>query len=73
MSTIYEIAKKAGVSPTTVSKVINNYPDVSEKTRSKIKKILDDENFYPNSQAQTLITKKTWTLGIVYYLSLIHI
>lgn len=67
MSTIYEIAKKAGVSPTTVSKVINNYPDVSEKTRSKIKKILDDENFYPNSQAQTLITKKTWTLGIVYY------
>lgn len=67
MSTIYEIAKKAGVSPTTVSKVINNYPDVSEKTRSKIKKILNDENFYPNSQAQTLITKKTWTLGIVYY------
>lgn len=67
MSTIYEIAKKAGVSPTTVSKVINNYPDVSDKTRSKIKKILDDENFYPNSQAQTLITKKTWTLGIVYY------
>ena len=67
MSTIYEIAKKAGVSPTTVSKVINNYPDVSDKTRNKIKKILDDENFYPNSQAQTLITKKTWTLGIVYY------
>ena len=58
MSTIYEIAKKAGVSPTTVSKVINNYPDVSDKTRSKIKKILNDENFYPNSHAQTLITKK---------------
>lgn len=67
MSTIYEIAKKAGVSPTTVSKVINNYSDVSDKTRNKIKKILEEENFYPNSQAQTLITKKTWTLGIVYY------
>lgn len=67
MSTIYEIAKKAGVSPTTVSKVINNYPDVSEKTRSKIRNILNEENFYPNSQAQTLITKKTWTLGVVYY------
>lgn len=67
MSTIYEIAKKAGVSPTTVSKVINDYPDVSEKTRIKIKNILEEEKFYPNSQAQTLITKKTWTLGVVYY------
>lgn len=67
MSTIYEIAKIAGVSPTTVSKVINNYPDVSDKTRAKIKKILDEENFLPNSQAQFLSTKKTWTLGIVYF------
>jgi LacI family transcriptional regulator len=67
MSTIYEIAKLAGVSPTTVSKVINNYPDVSDKTRAKIKKILDEENFLPNSQAQFLSTKRTWTLGIVYF------
>ena len=67
MSTIYEIAKIAGVSPTTVSKVINNYPDVSDKTRAKIKKILEEENFLPNSQAQFLSTKKTWTLGIVYF------
>lgn len=67
MSTIYEIAKIAGVSPTTVSKVINNYPDVSDKTREKIKTILLEENFYPNSQAQGLTTKKTWTLGIVYF------
>jgi len=67
MSTIYEIAKIAGVSPTTVSKVINNYPDVSDKTRAKIKKILEEENFLPNSQAQFLSTKRTWTLGIVYF------
>lgn len=67
MGTIYEIAKIAGVSPTTVSKVINNYPDVSDKTRARIKKILEEENFLPNSQAQFLSTKKTWTLGIVYF------
>lgn len=67
MSTIYEIAKIAGVSPTTVSKVINNYPDVSDKTRAKIQKILQEENFLPNSQAQFLSTKRTWTLGIVYF------
>ncbi len=67
MATIYEIAKKAGVSPTTVSKVINNYPDVSDKTRQKIKKILKEERFRPNSQAQFLSTKKTWTLGVVFF------
>jgi LacI family transcriptional regulator len=67
MSTIYEIAKIAGVSPTTVSKVINNYPDVSDKTRARIQKILNEKNFLPNSQAQFLSTKRTWTLGIVYF------
>lgn len=67
MGTIYEIAKIAGVSPTTVSKVINNYPDVSDKTRAKIQKILNEEKFLPNAQAQFLSTKKTWTLGIVYF------
>lgn len=67
MATIYEIAKLAGVSTTTVSKVINNYPDVSDKTRNKIKKILEKENFLPNAQAQGLTTKKTWTLGVVYF------
>ena len=63
MSTIYEIAKIAGVSPTTVSKVLNDYPDVSDKTRAKIKKILEEENFYPNSQAQNLSTKKNMDIG----------
>lgn len=67
MSTIYEIAKIAGVSPTTVSKVINNYTDVSDKTRAKIQKVLSEEKFLPNAQAQFLSTKKTWTLGIVYF------
>lgn len=67
MATIYDIAKLTGFSPTTVSKVINNYPDVSDKTRKKIKKALEENNFYPNAQAQFLTTKKTWTLGVVYY------
>lgn len=67
MSTIYHIAKLTGFSPTTVSKVINNYPDVSDKTRAKIQKVLDEENFLPSYQAQILSTKKTWTFGIVYF------
>ena len=67
MSTIYEVAKVAGVSAATVSKVINNYPDVSDKTRKKVKQVLSDMNFRPNAEAQSLATKKTWTLGIIYF------
>lgn len=67
MLTIYDIAKITGFSPTTVSKVINNYPDVSDKTRKKIKDALAELEFQPNAQAQFLSTKKTWTLGVVYY------
>lgn len=67
MSTIYEVAKVAGVSVATVSKVINNYSDVSDKTREKVKKVLTDMNFRPNAEAQSLATKKTWTLGIIYF------
>ena len=67
ISTIYEIAKIAGVSPATVSKVINNYSDISDKTRKKVKKILEEQNFQPNYEAQCLSTKRTWTLGLVYF------
>lgn len=67
MSTIYHIAKLTGFSPTTVSKVINNYPDVSDKTRAKIQQVLKEQNFQPSYQAQILSTKKTWTFGIVYF------
>lgn len=67
ISTIYEIAKLAGVSAATVSKVINNYSDVSDKTRAKVKKILEEQNFRPSYEAQCLSTKRTWTLGLVYF------
>ena len=66
ISTIYDIAKLANVSPATVSKVINNYTDVSEKTRAKVKRILKEQDFQPTFQAQCLSTKKSWTLGMVY-------
>lgn len=67
MMTIYDIAKITGVSPATVSKVINNYPDVSDKTREKVLNAFKEHNFYPSAQAQFLTTKKSWTLGVVYY------
>ena len=44
---IYEIAKQTGVSPTTVSRVLNNYPHVSAATRQTVLKVIDDANFVP--------------------------
>lgn len=65
--TIYDIAKQLNVSSATVSKVINNYPDVSVKTREKVQNFLKEINFHPNAHAQSLSTKKSWMIGVVYY------
>ncbi len=66
MPTIYDIAKKAGFSITTVSKVLNNYPDVSEKTKKKILETIEEIGYHPNSNARSLMTKKYWTVGVVF-------
>jgi LacI family transcriptional regulator len=62
--TSQEIAKLAGVSRSTVSKVINNYSDVSKDTYEKVMKIVKEYNYYPNLSAQALKGKETKTLGL---------
>lgn len=54
MANIKDIAKKAGVSVATVSRVINNKKDVSEAMRSYIMKIIDDAGYVPNAIAKNL-------------------
>lgn len=66
MTTIYDISKETGFSPTTVSKALNNYPDVSEKTKQIILKKANEMGYIPNSHARTLTTKKSWTIGILF-------
>ncbi|MDO3411721.1 LacI family DNA-binding transcriptional regulator [Saccharibacillus sp. CPCC 101409] len=66
MITIYDIARVTGYSPTTVSKVFNNYSDVSAKTRGKILDTAKEMGYMPNSHARTLMTKKSWTIGILF-------
>ncbi|WP_026691339.1 LacI family DNA-binding transcriptional regulator [Alteribacter aurantiacus] len=66
MATIYDIAKKTGFSITTVSKALNNYTDVSEKTKKVILEAVDELGYYPNSIARSLTTKKSWTLGVIF-------
>lgn len=52
--TIKEISKLAKVSVSTVSRVINNMPDVSEKTRQKVLSVIDEYGYVPNANAKSL-------------------
>lgn len=66
MITIVKIAKLSGFSVSTVSKALNDYPDISEKTRQKILKVCKEQGYIPNSSAQNLVTKRSNTIGVVY-------
>ena len=63
-STIYDVAKLAGVSISTVSRVINNKANVNEDTRNKVLEAIRLLDFYPSMSARGLTQKKTKTIGI---------
>lgn len=63
-STIYDVAKLAGVSISTVSRVINNKENVNEDTRNKVLEAIRLLDFYPSMSARGLTQKKTRTIGI---------
>lgn len=65
MHTISDIAKIAGVSKTTVSRVLNDEKYVSDKLRQRVKKIADELGYIPNGNAISLSTGKTYTLGVL--------
>ena len=62
---IEKIAKRAGVSTATVSRVLNNYPYVKEETRSKVLKIIEKTNYRVNAIARNLRRKKTQSIGVI--------
>lgn len=63
--TIKDIAELANVSVTTVSRVLNKNNWVSDKTRSRVEKVIQEYNFSPNLLARGMISKKTQTLAII--------
>jgi len=65
MITIKDIAKMAGVSPSTVSRVISNHPRISRETSVKVRQIMKEHNYHPNIMAKSLVSKTTQTLGIM--------
>ena len=63
--TIENVAAKAGVSRSTVGRVIGNYGSVSEKSRKKVLEAIEELNYSPNAIAQSLRIKKTNTIAVV--------
>lgn len=61
-----DVAKKAGVSPTTVSRVINNYGSLSQKTIDKVNAAMKELNYQPNSLARSLQGKNTQLVGLIF-------
>ncbi len=64
--TIKDIALKAGVSHTTVSRVLNESPSVSPATREKVLAVIDELDYSPDVNAQMLRTKRSKTIGIIF-------
>ena len=63
MATIFDIAKRAGVSITTVSRALNGYSDVNQQTRQRVIEAANELNYYPSAAARNLQGKKTNTIA----------
>lgn len=65
MTSIKDVAKHAGVAISTVSKVLNNYPNISEATRKKVNRAVEELNFVPNSVAAALSSKNAGRVALM--------
>jgi LacI family transcriptional regulator len=65
MPTIYDVAKAAGVSPKTVSRVLNDHPNLRPETRAKVHEAIELLGYRPNVMAQGLRAAKTNILGLI--------
>ncbi|MFS0750753.1 LacI family DNA-binding transcriptional regulator [Oceanobacillus sp. 1P07AA] len=65
MVTIKDIAKATGVSPSTVSRVIADNSRISEETKAKVRKAMEDLGYFPNLTARNLAVKSTKTIGVI--------
>ncbi|SYW01405.1 Catabolite control protein A [Oenococcus oeni] len=63
--TIKNVAKAADVSVATVSHVLNNYPDISEKTKRKVNQVVERLGYSPNIAARSLVYKKQKTIALI--------
>ncbi len=66
MSTIYDVAKKAGVSVGTVSNVINNRGNVNPKLRKRVEEAMQRINYVPNKAARSLAFGRSENIAVLY-------
>lgn len=69
MVSIKDVARHAGVAISTVSKVLNNYPNVSEETKKKVNEAVEELNFLPNSVAAALSSKQAGRMALLVNLN----
>lgn len=62
---IKEVAKEAGVSPTTVSRVLNNRGYISEQTRQKVYDAMEQIDYHPNELARALLKNRSYLVGVI--------
>ncbi len=65
MATIKDIARRAGVIPSTVNRTLKDNPSISKETKAKVRAAMDELGYVPNSAAQMLATGLTHSLGVV--------
>jgi LacI family transcriptional regulator len=63
--TLEDIAKQSGVSRSTVSRVVNDDPNVSEGVRSRVRKVINRTGYQPHPAARSLASHRSWMLGLV--------
>lgn len=66
MPTIYDLSRHLGLGVSTISKALNGYSDVSEKTRQRVLEAAREMGFQPNSNAQALKTKRSRLIGVLH-------
>jgi LacI family transcriptional regulator len=65
ITTLKEIAQKLNLSISTISRALNNHPDISESTRERVKKLADELNYVPNIFAKGFRAHKTNIIGVI--------
>lgn len=63
--TLEDIGKLAGVSRSTVSRVLNNHPNIRAEVRARVEKVIVETGYQPNSAARSLASKQSRTLGLI--------
>src|SRR5690606_39930964 len=77
--TLQDVGREAGVSAMTVSRVINHTGRISPATRKHVFEVIDALGYRPSRAARTLVTTKTWMIGVVvpditnpYFAEIVH-